>query len=76
MLLLYVSSVAFEHTSRKKHGTMQISDVKETFQSADPVLFPILFSLGEEMFSGDTKSMERFNWGLEVLIHEIQHVNK
>jgi AcrR family transcriptional regulator len=76
LLLLYVSSVAYERTSRKKHGNMQISDIKETFQSADPVLFPILFSLGEEMFSGDTKSMERFHWGLEVLLHGIQHFSK
>ncbi|MGE7879737.1 TetR/AcrR family transcriptional regulator [Peribacillus muralis] len=76
LLLLYVSSVAYEHTFKKKHGNMQISDLKETFQSADPVLFPILFSLGGEMFSGDTKSMERFHWGLEVLLHGIQHFSK
>lgn len=55
---------------------MQIADIKETFQSTNPVLFPILFSLGEEMFSGDTKSMERFQWGLEVLLHGIQHFSK
>ncbi|WP_180229555.1 TetR/AcrR family transcriptional regulator [Bacillus pseudomycoides] len=76
LLLLYVSSVAYEHTSRKKHGNMQISDIKETFQNVDPVLFPVLFSLREEMFSGDMESMERFHWGLEVLLHGIQHFSK
>ncbi|MEE6449849.1 TetR/AcrR family transcriptional regulator [Gottfriedia acidiceleris] len=73
LLLLYVSSVAYERTSRKKQGSVQISAIKESFQNADPVLFPILLSLGEEMFSGDTKSMERFHWGLEVLLHGIQY---
>ncbi|MFB7138494.1 TetR/AcrR family transcriptional regulator [Gottfriedia sp. NPDC056225] len=76
LLLLYVSSVAYERTTKKKHGDMQIAKMKEAFQNADPVLFPILFGLGEEMFSGDTKSMERFHWGIEVLIHGIQHFNK
>ena len=76
LLLLYVSSVAYERTSRKKNGDVHLSDIKETFQNANPVFFPILFSLGDEMFSEDTKSMERFHWELEVLIHGIQNLSK
>lgn len=72
LLLLYVSSVAYEKVSWKKHGSTQILDIKKTFQSADQARFPFIHSLKEEMFAGDTVSMERFRWGLEVILHGIQ----
>jgi AcrR family transcriptional regulator len=71
LFLFYVSSVAFERTSWKKHGTMQMSVIKESFQSADPNRYPLIASLKEEMFSGDTESKERFRWGLEVILQGI-----
>ncbi|WP_249308788.1 hypothetical protein [Lederbergia citrea] len=45
---------------------------KENIQSADQAQFPFIHSLKEEMFAGDTVSMERFRWGLEVILHGIQ----
>ncbi len=71
LFLFYVSSIAFERASWKKHGTEQMSAIKESFQSADPVNYPLIASLKEEMFSGDTASRERFRWGLEVILRGI-----
>jgi AcrR family transcriptional regulator len=71
LFLIYVSSVAFERTSWKKHGTMQMSVIKESFMSADPVRYPLIASLKEELFSGDTASKDRFRWGLEVILQGI-----
>ncbi|MBB6731546.1 TetR/AcrR family transcriptional regulator [Cohnella zeiphila] len=68
LFLFYVSSVAFEQTSRDKHGGQQMPVVKETFLSADPVRYPLIAGLKGEMFSGDIESKERFRWGLEVIL--------
>jgi AcrR family transcriptional regulator len=71
LFLFYVSSVAFEQTSWKKHGSMQMSVIKESFLSADPVRYPLIASLRGEMFSGDAATKERFRWGLEVILQGI-----
>lgn len=68
LLLLYVTSVAYERHAWKKHGTVKRADVKQAFQLADPVRFPLIRSLNEELFSGDTVIMERFRWGIEVIL--------
>ncbi|MFE4714287.1 TetR/AcrR family transcriptional regulator [Paenibacillus sp. NPDC056722] len=72
LLLLYVTSTAFEKHSWRKHGTVEMSEVKETFKKADPVRFPFIHSLTEELFSGGAVVMERFHWGLEVMLQGIK----
>ncbi|MGA3882577.1 TetR/AcrR family transcriptional regulator, partial [Bacillus pumilus] len=54
LLLLYVSSVAYEKFSWKKHDSSQISDIKKTFHDSDKTRFPFIHSVKEEMFAGDT----------------------
>lgn len=71
LFLFYVSSVAFEQTTWKKNGGMQMSVIKESFLSADPARYPLIAVLKEELFSGDTASKERFRWGLEVILQGI-----
>jgi AcrR family transcriptional regulator len=68
LLLLYVSSVAFEQTSRNQVGTT-LQAVKASYQSLDAKRYPLLISLREEMTSADGK--ERFRWGLEVILQGI-----
>jgi len=72
LLLLYVSSVAYERHSWRKHGRVSMLDIKEAFQHADPTRFPLIHSLNKELFSGDNTVMERFNWGLEVILQGIK----
>lgn len=45
---------------------------KKAFHDADKTRFPFIHSLKEEMFAGDTVSMERFRWGIEVILYGIQ----
>lgn len=73
LLLMYVSSVSFEHVSWKNHGTEQMEALQSSFRTADPTRYPQIVALGETMFSGDTKNRERFHWGLSVLIQGILH---
>lgn len=72
LLLLYVSSVAYEKVSWKKQGSSQISDTKKAFHDADKTRFPFIHSVKEEMFAGDPVSMERFRWGIDVILYGIQ----
>ncbi|MFF2090674.1 TetR/AcrR family transcriptional regulator [Paenibacillus sp. NPDC058174] len=76
LLLLYVTSIAFEKHTWRKNGTMQPSDLKETFKNADPIRFPFIRSLNEQMFSEGTELSERFRWGLEATLQGIQLNNK
>jgi len=76
LLLLYVSSVAYERHSRGKHRHMSMSEVEDAYQNADPTRFPLIHSLSKELFSGDTVIMERFQWGLEVMLQGIKLDNK
>ncbi|WIM38406.1 TetR/AcrR family transcriptional regulator [Paenibacillus sp. PK4536] len=69
MLLLYVTSVAFEQSSREQKG-MTLQSIRDSYQSLDAVEYPMLVRLNEEMFSGDE---ERFQWGLEVILQGILH---
>ncbi|CAJ1314905.1 TetR family transcriptional regulator [Paenibacillus sp. CFBP13512] len=69
MLLLYVTSVAFEQSSREQKG-MTLQSIRDSYQSLDAVKYPMLVRLNEEMFSGDE---ERFQWGLEVILQGILH---
>ncbi|MFC4304342.1 TetR/AcrR family transcriptional regulator [Cohnella boryungensis] len=75
LLLLYVSSVAFERAARSKHGEEQMTAIQESYQASDPVRFPLIHSLKEELFSGDTVSKERFYWGIEVILNGILQAN-
>ncbi len=72
LMLLYVTSLAYEKHSWKKHDAAKLSDIKQAFSNADSVRFPFIHSLSEELFSGDTVVMERFRWGLEVLLQGIK----
>jgi len=72
LLLLYVTSLAYEKHSWKKHDATKLSDIKEAYRKADPVRFPFIHSLNEELFSGETIVMDRFQWGLEVLLQGIK----
>ncbi|MGE1098063.1 TetR/AcrR family transcriptional regulator [Bacillus altitudinis] len=72
LLLLYVSSVAYEKVSWKKQGSSQISDTKKAFLQADKTQFPFIDRVKEEMFAGDPVSMERFRWGIDVILYGIQ----
>lgn len=72
LLLLYVSSVAYEKVSWKKQGSSQISDAKKAFLQADKTQFPFIHRVKEEMFAGDTVSMKRFRWGIDVILYGIQ----
>ncbi|WP_431794697.1 TetR/AcrR family transcriptional regulator [Bacillus altitudinis] len=72
LLLLYVSSVAYEKVSWKKQGSSQISDTKKALLQADKTQFPFIHRVKEEMFAGDTVSMERFRWGIDVILYGIQ----
>ncbi|WP_188887160.1 TetR/AcrR family transcriptional regulator [Paenibacillus radicis (ex Gao et al. 2016)] len=76
LLLLYVTSIAFEKHTWRKNGTMQPLDIKETFKNADPIRFPFIRSLNEQMFSEGTELQERFRWGLEATLQGIQLNNK
>ncbi|MCZ8521814.1 MULTISPECIES: TetR/AcrR family transcriptional regulator [Paenibacillus] len=71
LFLFYVSSVAFEKASWNKNGTDQMSVIQAAYKSADPLQYPLIANLKEEMFSGDTESKERFRWGLEVILQGI-----
>jgi AcrR family transcriptional regulator len=71
LLLLYVTSTAFEKHSWRKHVTVEMSEVKESFKHADPIRFPLIHSLNEELFSGGADVMDRFQWGLEVMLRGI-----
>jgi hypothetical protein len=72
MLLLYVTSVAFEQSSREQKG-MTLQSIRDSYQSLDAVKYPMLVRLNEEMFSG---GKERFEWGLEVILQGILHNQK
>lgn len=69
MLLLYVTSVAFEQSSHKQTG-MTLQSVRDSYQSLDVQKYPMLVSLNKELFSG---GKERFQWGLEVILQGILH---
>jgi AcrR family transcriptional regulator len=75
LLLLYVSSVAFEKAARSKHGDEQMAAIQHSYRTSDPVRFPLIHSLKEELFSGDTVSKERFYWGIEVIVNGILQAN-
>ncbi|GLI07787.1 MULTISPECIES: TetR/AcrR family transcriptional regulator [Paenibacillaceae] len=75
LLLLYVSSVAFEKAARSRHGEEQMNAIQRSYQASDPVRFPLIHSLKEELFSGDTVSKERFYWGIEVILNGIVQAN-
>lgn len=75
LLLLYVSSVAFEKASRSKYGDEQMAAIQHSYQASDPRRFPLIHSLKKELFSGDTVSKERFYWGIEVILHGILQAN-
>lgn len=45
---------------------------KKAFHDADKTRFPFIHSLKEEMFAGDPVSMERFRWGIDVILYGIQ----
>ncbi|WP_427051270.1 TetR/AcrR family transcriptional regulator [Paenibacillus sp. TC-CSREp1] len=75
LLLLYVSSIAFERAARSKHSEEQMSAIQDYYQAADPIRFPHIHSLKEELFSGDTVSKERFYWGIEVILNGIVQAN-
>lgn len=72
MLLLYVTSVAFEQSSREQKG-MTLQSIRDSYQSLDALKYPMLVRLNEEMFSG---GKERFEWGLEVILQGILHNQK
>ncbi|OQP20142.1 TetR family transcriptional regulator [Bacillus stratosphericus] len=72
LLLLYVFSVAYEKVSWKKQGSSQITDTKKAFLQADKTQFPFIHRVKEEMFAGDTVSMKRFRWGIDVILYGIQ----
>lgn len=46
--------------------------IQKSFHDADKTRFPFIHSLKEEMFAGDTVSMERFRWGIEVILYGVQ----
>jgi AcrR family transcriptional regulator len=71
LLLLYVTSTAFEKHSWRKHGTVEMSEIKQSFKNADPIRFPFIHNLNEELFSGEAVIMDRFRWGLEVMLRGI-----
>ncbi|SEG58535.1 TetR/AcrR family transcriptional regulator [Paenibacillus sp. UNC499MF] len=75
LLLLYVSSVAFEQAARSKHGEEHMAAIRHSYQASDPVRFPLINSLKEELFSGDTVSKERFYWGMEVIVNGLVQAN-
>ncbi|MFU1794902.1 TetR/AcrR family transcriptional regulator [Paenibacillus azoreducens] len=75
LLLLYVSSVAFEQAARSKHGEEHMAAIQHSYQATDPVHFPLIHSMKEELFSGDIVSKERFYWGIEVILNGIVHAN-
>ncbi|MFL0453789.1 TetR/AcrR family transcriptional regulator C-terminal domain-containing protein [Bacillus pumilus] len=72
LLLLYVSSVAYEKVSWKKHDSSQVSDTKKAFHDADKTRFPFIHRVKKKMFAGDPVSMERFRWGIDVILYGIQ----
>jgi AcrR family transcriptional regulator len=72
LLLLYVTSKAYERYSWRKNETVKLADIKETFLKADPIRFPLISSMNEELFSGDHLILERFRWSLEVVLEGIK----
>lgn len=68
LLLLYISSVAFEQSSRDLKG-MNWQAIAASYQSLDPMTYPFLAGLKDDMVSTD--GQERFRWGLEVILEGI-----
>lgn len=71
MLLLYASSVAFEQAARSRYGDEQMAVIKQSYQEVDPIRFPLIHGLKQELFSGDIVIKERFYWGMEVILNGI-----
>ncbi|REK77885.1 TetR/AcrR family transcriptional regulator [Paenibacillus paeoniae] len=72
MMLLYVTSVAFEQHSRRKNDSFKLSNTKAALKNVDSARFPLIHSMNEYLFSGDVVVMERFWWGLEVILKGIK----
>ncbi|WP_240417152.1 TetR/AcrR family transcriptional regulator [Paenibacillus periandrae] len=71
LLLMYVSSSAFEHVSWSKNEKRSFTMMKEAYLSADALRFPFIHSHKNELFSGDVSKNERLLWGLEVILQGI-----
>ncbi|TBL74517.1 TetR/AcrR family transcriptional regulator [Paenibacillus thalictri] len=80
LLLLYVSSVAFEQSSRDRKGTT-LHAISASYRSLDPSQYPLISGLKEELLSsGGQEDKEgqqgyegeaRFRWGLEAILQGI-----
>ncbi|MDR7316870.1 hypothetical protein [Brevibacillus nitrificans] len=51
MLLLYVSSVAFEQAARSKYGDEQMAVIEQSYQAVDAIRFPLIHSRATFYFS-------------------------
>lgn len=68
LLLHYVSSVAFEQSTRDQKGTT-LDAISASYQSVEAKEYPMIASLKDEMTSSG--GQERFRWGLEVILRGI-----
>jgi AcrR family transcriptional regulator len=71
LVLLYISSFAYERAARSKYEEEQMGNVQLSYQAIDPIQFPLIHSLKKELFSGDIDSKERFYWGIEAILNGI-----
>ncbi|MEK8128293.1 TetR/AcrR family transcriptional regulator [Paenibacillus filicis] len=71
LLLMHVTSSAFEHVSWAKNEKRSFTLMKEAYLSADASQFPFIHSHKNELFSGDASNNERFLWGMEVILQGI-----
>ncbi|MGG1550247.1 TetR/AcrR family transcriptional regulator [Paenibacillus ferrarius] len=70
LLMLYATSVAFEQSSRDARGTT-IQTHLAAMAALDPQQYPRIASSHADLISGSVDGMERFRWGLDVILQGI-----
>ncbi|MBA2679765.1 MAG: TetR/AcrR family transcriptional regulator [Ktedonobacteraceae bacterium] len=68
LLLLYATSSAAEHSTRKSSSQAADEDLTlaAVITTVDASMYPHIAQLGDELLSG--KGLDRFQWGIDVLL--------
>lgn len=74
ILLLYIASLSFERGSRVEEESTDLDDMIALYNQADPAKYPLIMMLKSEMFAGG--SIERFEWGIEVILQGMLAMSK
>ena len=69
LVLAFVTATVVEHGGRRDDGDgggPDLAELQQMVEAVDPVRHPHLAELGPELISGE--GLERFHWGLQVLV--------